>query len=91
MINQNEVILLLLGAGVLVFMLGHQRRLQRFPAAHTLFAGFYILFAGWILTILEAFLLPAVLNLMEHGCYAVSAVLLAVWGWKVFGRTEKAP
>ncbi len=88
MIQENEIILLLLGLGVLIFVLSNRLRLQRLPESKTLIAGFYMLMAGWVLTVLEGFLLEGLLNFIEHMCYASSAVLVAAWCWKVFGKEE---
>ncbi len=88
MIQQNEVILLLLGIGVLIFLMANRGRLHRLPASRMILLAFYVLLGGWLLTNLEAFLLPELFNLIEHLCYAASGVLLAVWSWKVFGRPE---
>jgi hypothetical protein len=88
MIQENEIILLLLGLGVLIFVLSNRLRLQRLPESKTLIAGFYMLMAGWVLTVLEGFLLERLLNFIEHMCYASSAVLVAAWCWKVFGKEE---
>ncbi len=88
MVQQNEIILLLLGVGALIFLVGNRARLRRLPAVKTLRLGFYVLLVGWILTNLEAFLLADLLNVLEHGCYVVSAIVLAVWSWKVFGSPE---
>ena len=86
MIQQNEVIMFLLGVGALIFIIGNRLRLQLLPRSKTLIAGFYMLLAGWILTILEGFILEELLNFIEHICYASSAVLMAVWCWQVFGK-----
>jgi hypothetical protein len=85
-IQENELVMLMLGAGVFAFTLAHRRMLNRIQAVGLLLAGFYVLLAGWILTVLEGFFLNEVLNSMEHSCYAVSTVLLAAWCWKVFCR-----
>jgi len=84
MIEQNEVVMLVLGLGVLIFVLGNYPQLKRFPCAKILVAGFAVLLAGWVLTVLEGFFLPGLLNFLEHICYAISTVLLATWTWFVF-------
>ena len=86
MVQENEVILFLLGVGVLIFILANRQRLKRLPASRILIAGFYVLLAGWVLTILEGFVWNEFLNFLEHTCYAGSAVLVATWCWKVFGK-----
>jgi len=88
-IQQNEIILLLLGLGALIFILGNRPRLQLLPRSKILISGFYMLLASWILTILEGFLLGELLNFIEHICYAGSAVLMAVWCRQVFGKNGR--
>jgi hypothetical protein len=82
--------MLMLGAGVLLFIVGNRNRLKRLPQSEVLVAGFCILLIGWTLTIIEGFLWRGFLNFMEHVCYSVSSVLVAVWCWKVFGGSEEA-
>jgi hypothetical protein len=88
MIQENEVIMLLLGLGGLIFILANRLRLKRLPASNILIAGYYVLLAGWVLTVLEGLFWGEVLNFLEHLCYAGSAVLLAAWSWIVFGKEE---
>lgn len=83
-IFENEIVMLLIGVGVLIFILGSRSRLKRLPASNILIAGFYTLLAGWVLTVLEGLFWEGVLNHLEHLCNAVSSVLVAVWCWKVF-------
>ncbi len=84
-IFENEIVMLLIGVGVLIFILGSRRRLKSLPASNILIAGFYVLLASWTVTVLEGFFWEPFLNYIEHGCHAVSAVIVAVWCWKVFG------
>jgi len=90
MIQQNEIVMLLLGIGVLVFIIGNRQQLKRLPFSSILITGFCILLAGWILTVLEGFFFKATLNLFEHLCYAASSILVATWSWKVFGAKKEA-
>ncbi|MDH4240998.1 MAG: hypothetical protein OEW48_15675 [Phycisphaerae bacterium] len=85
-IFENEVVMLLIGVGVLIFILGSRARLKSLPASNILIAGFYVLLASWTVTVLEGFFWEGILNYIEHGCNAVSALFVAVWCWKVFGR-----
>ena len=85
-IFENEVVMLLLGVCVLVFILGNRERLKNLPASNILFAAFYMMLAAWILTVLEGFFYEWLLNFFEHLCYAVSSIFVAVWCWMVFGR-----
>jgi hypothetical protein len=89
-IFENEIVMLLIGVGVLIFILGSRPRLKSLPASNILFAGFYVLLASWTVTVLEGFFWEGVLNYIEHACHAVSAVFVAVWCWKVFGGRKEA-
>ena len=81
----NEIVMLLIGVGVLIFILGSRPRLKSLPASNILIAGFFMLLGSWIVTVLEGFFWESFLNYIDHGCYAVGSVLMAVWCWKVFG------
>jgi hypothetical protein len=88
----NEIVMLLIGVGVLIFILGNRPRLKSLPASNILIAAFCMMLGSWILTVLEGFFLfwEHYLNYIDHGCYAVGSVLVAVWCWKVFGRDREA-
>ena len=90
MIHENEIIMLLLGLGVLIFILGNHVQLKRFPASKILMAGFYMLLGGWLLTVLEGFFWEGLLNYLEHMCYAGSSLLIAMWCWKIFKSKKEA-
>jgi hypothetical protein len=79
MIQENEIIMLALGIGSYFFAVINKIYLERVPAWPTLLLAYRILLAAWVLTVLEGFLFPEALNILEHGCYAVSALVLAFW------------
>ena len=84
MIQQNEIIMLLLGIGCMIFILVNKQKVKRIPLAKLLIAGFYVLLAGYVLTILEGLFWKDFLNVLEHIFYATSSILMAVWCWKLF-------
>jgi len=84
MIQQNEIIMLLLGIGCMIFILVNKQKVKRIPLAKLLIAGFYVLLAGYVLTILEGLFWMDFLNVLEHICYTTSSILMAVWCWKLF-------
>lgn len=84
MIQQNELITFLVSVGVMLFILFNRRRIMEIPAAPILLFSFTALFAGWMLTLAEGIVLPALMNLLEHACYAASSLGAAVWCRKVF-------
>lgn len=89
-IQENEVVTLILGVGILMFFAVARTRLGEFPAWKTFLAGFIVLVCGWVLTVLETFGLNEELNILEHECYAGSSVLLALWCWRAFGGERRA-
>ena len=82
--------MLLLGIGCMIFILVNKQKVKRIPVAKTLIAGFYVLLAGYVLTILEGLFLKDLLNVLEHICYASSSILMAVWCWKIFAYKKDA-
>jgi hypothetical protein len=84
MIQQNEIIMLLLSIGCMIFILVNKQKVSRIPLAKTLIAGFYVLFAGYVFTIFEGLIWEDFLNVLEHICYTASSILVAVWCWKIF-------
>ncbi len=90
MIEENEIVMLIIGLGVLIFVLGNRMQLKRIPSAGFLLLAFHALLAGWVLTVLEGFFWGELLNYLEHMSYAVASFLLAVWCWKVFGGKRGA-
>ena len=79
MLQENEVVMLMIGAGVLVFMLINRAWIKQVPAHGLFFSAFGVLFSGWVFTVVEGFLLPVFFNFLEHLCYAGSSVLLVFW------------
>ncbi|MBW2365308.1 MAG: hypothetical protein JRF25_09650 [Deltaproteobacteria bacterium] len=90
MIQENELILLILGMGVFAFFVLGRVRIKELPGWRTFLLAFAVLMVGWVFTVLEGFFWPEVLNLLEHICYAVNSILLAVWCWRVFADRGRA-
>jgi hypothetical protein len=88
MVQENEIVVLFLGIGVLIFMLGNRQKVKSIPASKLLITCFYTFLAGWVLTVAEGFIWQDFLNILEHLCYAASSVLMAFWCLKIFTRGE---
>ena len=89
MLQQNEIVMFLLGICVLIFTVANRFELKRLPAWKTFIAAFYTIFFSWVMTILEGFFLKEMLNYLEHIGYAISSILLALWCWQVFGSSKE--
>ena len=90
MIQDNEVVMLLMAIGVLIFILVNRRLVMRIQAARVLVAAFCVLLIGYVFTVLEGFFLSALFNFLEHLCYAGSSVLIAIWCMRVFKPKESS-
>lgn len=82
MVQEDEIIMLVLGLGVLLFIILNYRRLQHYPSVRILITGFGFSLIGWILTVLEGFLFETTLNYAEHFCYLASAGCVTLWLYK---------
>ena len=88
MIQQNEIITLIISIAVWVFIFINRIKLNNLPSIKLLLTSFLLLSSGWILTILEGFFWGKILNLIEHVCYAISALIIVFWCWKTSKRKE---
>ncbi len=79
MIQENEIVMLSLGLVLFIFVLILRPHLSRIPAWKLLATAYGFMLTAWCLTVLEGFAWPVICNFLEHFCYAVSMVLLAVW------------
>jgi len=89
MVQENELLTFLVGIGVALFVFINRRRIRQIPGSPWLFLSYSFLFAGWVLTVAEGFVLEEVFNLLEHACYMVSSVTAALWCWTVLARGEQ--
>lgn len=76
--------MLILGLGILMFLLFRRRDVKHIPAGRILFAAFTILVAAYVFTVLESYYLPWHLNMLEHLCYAITSLLVAWYAFRTF-------
>jgi hypothetical protein len=79
MVNDNEVVMMVLGTAVIFFVLYKKPQIRQINGWKWLVSAYCFLLAGCLLTILEGFFLTDYLNLLEHFSYTVSAIFLALW------------
>ncbi len=89
MLHENEVVMLLLGLGIFLFMLLNISHIRHISFWKILIASYSLLLTGWILTVLEGYFLESLLNFLEHLSYVMSSLVLAIWCFKVFGNSRK--
>lgn len=87
--QEREIIRLILGIGAVVFVLLHRPALRRLPAWGTLATAFSVVLLGWTVGVVKGVLWGDILNVVEHSCYAVSSLLLAMWCWWLFATQRE--
>lgn len=90
MIQQNEMITFLVGSGVALFIWLNRRRIVQIPGSTWLLLSYSTLFAGWTITLVEGFVLPDLMNTLEHMCYMASSMAAAGWCWTVLVQRRGA-
>jgi len=88
MIQENELITIFIGIGLLIFIIFNYSKLKTLPAIKIILTGLSVLAIGWILTILEGFFLEELLNSLEHLCYFLSSIIMTVWFWIAVKQKE---
>jgi hypothetical protein len=83
MIQDKELIMLILGIFALILTLIYKTEIKRIFGWRNLVSAFYLLLVAWFFTVAEAFLWTNYLNLAEHLFYTASALVLAVWCFRV--------
>jgi hypothetical protein len=89
MLNENEVVMLILGIGVLFLIIMNLDHIRKIKSWNFLIASYCFLLAGWFFTVLEGFFLENTLNFSEHISYAASSVLLLIWCHKATQKNKQ--
>jgi hypothetical protein len=79
---ENEVVMMILSAGVLVFIVHARTHLRRIAWWRMLVLSYALLMAGWCATVVEHVTGSVVCNDIEHIAYALGAVVFAAWCWR---------
>jgi hypothetical protein len=90
MFEEREVITLLLGVGVVIFVIRQRdvlRSVQNWPM---LCLAFLLLFASLAASVIEVMIWEKVVNWLQHLCSSLSAIALAIWCWLTFVRRDPA-
>jgi hypothetical protein len=82
MFYENEVVMLVFGLLVTIFIGLKYRQLKNIKDYKILLAGFYLLVIAWLCSTLEEFFLETYINLCEHVLYATSSVIILIWIYK---------
>ena len=88
MVQENEILTVILGAGVLYFVILKHAELKNNPSIGLLMPGFCMIFSAWVASLLEAFFWETAFNFLEHMLYLSSALCLLVWTVRLPIRPE---
>jgi hypothetical protein len=89
MIQENEVLMLILGIGVLIYIILNISQIRRIKSHNILLAAYFLLLSAWLSTVLEGFIAEKYFNFMEHICYAASIVLTIIWSLSILKNDKK--
>ena len=79
--HENEILVLVLGSVVGLFIGLYRRSFSRLPAAGYLFGSYFALWLAWVSTNAEHLALPTFFNVIEHLGYAANGLFLLAWCW----------
>ena len=79
MIQENEILSAILGAGVLHFIIITYAELKKNSSIGLLVPAFGMLFSAWMVGVIGAFLWGTYMNYIEHILYFFSALCLILW------------
>jgi dolichyl-phosphate-mannose--protein O-mannosyl transferase len=89
MLREDEVVMLIMGIGVLFFILLNRGYLKKIESWKVLIWSYIIVLFGWLFTVLETFFLEKYLNLFEHLSYAISGILFTLWCWNFTHKAKQ--
>lgn len=90
MIEQSEIVTLFLAIGCVILVIIKRKQVRRFPFSSLLLISFFCLFLGLTITVLKAFFLQNLLNLLEHFSYTLSTIFLSSWCWNIAFKNKDA-
>ena len=90
MLQQNELITFLVGTGAALYLVLNRRRFKKIPGYSWLYLSYAALFSGWTLTLIEGFVLPRTVNVLEHAFYMLSSMSAAAWCWVIMIHRGKS-
>ncbi len=90
MLQENEVISCILTVGVVLFVLVNYRSVVRIPRSNLLLSSLLFFLLSNVFTVCEGLWLERVFNALEHLCYTVALLLLAIWSRLLYRQRESS-
>lgn len=79
MIEENELILFILGLVSFIFILMNHSKLKEIPSINYFLVFLSLILVAWFSTVIEAVIFYEFLNGLEHICYFFSSLVFLVW------------
>ncbi|BBO84786.1 hypothetical protein [Desulfosarcina ovata] len=89
MMLESQIIKMVLGAGVFLFILTNLSKLKQYPFINILIAGFGFHLLGGSSTLLEGFVPQGTLNVIQQCCHVGSALCVFIWVGKSLANGEE--
>ncbi len=89
MFEKNEVITLLITVGIGIFFWSNRKSIIHLHACKLLILSFLLYLARTCFTVLEGYLWPNTLNLLEHLSILLFSIVFLLWCWQIGYRKEK--
>lgn len=87
MIYENEIVMLIFGIVVVIFIGLNYQKLKSLESIKILLTGFCLFFCAWVFSTAEGFFLENILNFFEHACYAAGAIVVLRWLYTSFNTS----
>lgn len=87
-LEDREVVVLLLGMIVGGFAFTFRKKLTSLPLARWPVMAATFLLVGWVLSTLETWIAPTLLNILEHAAYVAHSMLMLVWIFAVWSKSR---
>ena len=81
-IEENEIIMLILGFSVLLYILKYRNNIRKIPVYRALLTAYFSFLGAALATTIEECFLHTFFNYFEHLCYLLSSLSLAYWSWR---------
>lgn len=79
MIEENELILFILGLVSFIFILINRSKLKKIPSFDYFIIFLSLILIAWFSTVIEAVIFYDFLNWLEHICYFLSSLVFLTW------------
>jgi hypothetical protein len=83
MVDENELIILVLGGASLLIFIINAKSIKLIPSWRFFIMAFLFLVFGSFLTIIEALVFPEFLNFVEHLFYLLCTFFLLIWIFRI--------